>query len=268
MRRKSIILSDKNYEHENGCVTSYCSNPRFKEVRQSVNERKYSVGETDMTYRMINHWDQHNLLPESLRKNSGWRKFTLVELVWLKIIKHLREFGLPLNKIAQVKECILEWNEKNNTYDSFEYYIVESWKSTSDLYLMIANNGDAEIATLPEMKSVANMIGQHDVLLISLTTVIEEVGQKTQEKQDLFNLTDELKALLEEINSGGDKEIKLKIKAKKIAEIESTSKIAALLAGEIRKQMKDEKLYGEITIKFEEGVAQLIEKKKRKRFEK
>jgi len=267
MRDKSIILSNKS-EFTDKDIETYCSDPLFKEVRKLVNERNFNVNETDITYRMIGHWDKQDLLPESLRENYGWRKFTFVEMFWLRIIKHLREFGLSLDKIAFVKECIMKWNEETKTYDDFEYYISKSLKSTLDPYLMVAYTGYAEIATLLEMKSLANMIGQNDVLLISFATIIEELGFKTEEKDDLFNLTEKLKELLSEIYSGGDKEVKIKKNAGKITEMESTFNVNVLVAGEIRKQIKDEKLYGKMTFPFEKGVPQSIQVVKRKRFRK
>jgi len=267
MRDKSLILADKS-EFIDQYIESYCSNSQLKVIREKLNERNYNVNETDITYRMIGHWDVNNLLPVSLRENSGWRKFTFVEMVWLRIIKHLREFGLSLDKIAFVKECVMQVNEKTGTYDTFEYYIFESWRGTLDPYLIVAHTGYAEIATLSEMKSVANMIGQHDVILISLDTIIAELGFQTNEKQDIFNLTNEQRELLSEVQSSGDKEIKIKVNKGKMLEMESTSSMTALMAGEIRKQMKDQGLYGNISIPFEEGIPQLVKVTKRKRFKK
>jgi DNA-binding transcriptional MerR regulator len=266
-KKPNILLSAKN-DLTMEDIEYYFSNPDIQKIRKLVNERNFNVNDTDITYRMIGHWDQHDLLPIGLRENSGWRKFTFIEMVWLRIIQHLREFGLSLDKIVYVKECIMEFNEKTNTYDSFEYFVIQSWKSSSNPCLMVAYNGHAEIATLKDLSNMANLIGQNDMILISLSTIVEEVGFKTMEKSELFDLKDEHKELLSEIQSDSDKEIKIKVNKGKMVEMESTSNMTALMAGEIRKQIKDQGLYGNISIPFEEGIPQLVRVTKRKRFKK
>ena len=265
-RDKGIILANKS-EHIDAEIEAYCTEKVYKNFRVSVNERRFSAGETDITYRMIGHWDESNLLPEGLRENAGWRKFTLVERIWIQIIKHLREFGLSLDKIALARECIMEWNKKTDTYDMFEYYIFKSWKSTLDPYIIVIADGHADIATLPEIKSLQNMIGCRDMLLISLAAIIEELGVSVEEKRNLFNLPDDYIAILSEIQSGNDGDLKIKVKSGKIKEIETTSSIENPdLMKKIQKDVRDEGAYGTITTEMVGGVAKSMRVTKRKRF--
>jgi DNA-binding transcriptional MerR regulator len=265
-RDKGIILADKN-EYLEDNIQAYCSDPQNKKLRELVNERRYNVGETDITYRMIGHWDQYDLLPQGLRQHSGWRKFTFVEMVWLRIVKRLRDFGMPLDKIALTRECILEWNKKDNTYDSFEYYIVKTWKSTLDPYVIVIADGHADIATLPEIKSLSSMIGHRDMLLISLTSVIEEMDEQVGEKQGVFSLTEKHRELLSEIHSEDNNEVSVKVRNGRLIEMETTSTITdPKRAKEIQDRVKEDELYGNVSAQFEKGQQRSVKVTRRKRF--
>jgi DNA-binding transcriptional MerR regulator len=54
-----------------------------------------------VTYRQINHWESKGLLTAARdTDSSGWRKFSLVDVVCLAIITELRSFGRDLPSIA------------------------------------------------------------------------------------------------------------------------------------------------------------------------
>lgn len=63
--------------------------------------------------KLLYTWKERGLLP--FDKPSGWSKFSFVELVWLRLVMELREFGLELEKIVNLKDY----------YFSDEHYIRE-----------------------------------------------------------------------------------------------------------------------------------------------
>lgn len=265
-RDKAIVLADKpEYLEED--IQAYCTDPKNKKLRELVNDRKYNVGETDITYRMIGHWDEYDLLPQGLRQTNGWRKFTFIEMVWLRVVKRLRDFGLPIDKIALTKECLLEWNKKSNTYDSFEYYVVKTWKTKYDPYVIVISDGHADIATLPEIKIVGNMWGQRDMILISLTSVIEEMNEIVSEKDDVFTLSLSNRELLSDVYAEDNSEVKIKVRGGKLTEIETSSTITdPKCAKEAEDKFKTEGLYGNVTSQIENGQQKSVIVRKRKRF--
>ena len=266
-KKISMVLADKSERWEEQ-ISKYCKDTSLAAIRTELNQRNYDVGDTDITYRMINHWDQHNLLPTGLREETaGWRKFTFVEMVWVRIVKQLREFGLPINKIAFTRECIMNWNKNTKTYDEFEFYIVKAWQTSMDPYLAVASDGTADIATLPQIKAAANIQGQHPLILISISTILEQLGKEIEEKYGVITLTEELIEILSEIQLGAPKKINLKIKSGKIKEIEVISSIGYNKPiAEIKKEITGKKLNGIISTKFEGGVPQSVDIIKRKKF--
>ncbi len=52
-----------------------------------LNEKKYAIKDTDASYRSINHWSSLGLLDDVREDNNkGWRKFSIIDIVWLRIL--------------------------------------------------------------------------------------------------------------------------------------------------------------------------------------
>ncbi|MBI4778573.1 MerR family transcriptional regulator [Candidatus Desantisbacteria bacterium] len=60
---------------------------------------------TDITYRMVNDWDLRGMFDAERQTMRGWRKFSIVDVIKLSIIKKLKGAGFPLYKLKD----ILNW---------------------------------------------------------------------------------------------------------------------------------------------------------------
>lgn len=147
--------------------------------REIVNEKKYLVGDTGIDYRTISYWAENDVLPEGI-KLDGWKKFSLVELVWMRAVEKMRDFGLQLNEIAEVKYWVMQWDEKNNDYPWFEFYVVSAALTPFDPYIVVLPLGIADLATTENIEDIkigwnlSPNIGK-SMLLISLKEILKEL---------------------------------------------------------------------------------------------
>ena len=74
---------------------------------------------TGISYKTINHWDTHDLLVSRRTDGSKWRKFSFVDLVWLKIIEQFRSIGTSIALLQKVKVEIFRNINTNDFYDLF-----------------------------------------------------------------------------------------------------------------------------------------------------
>lgn len=63
--------------------------------------------DTGISLRNLHHWVSTLAINEN-REASGWRKFTFSEFVWLKMIEQLREAGLSIPVIVDLKKDLFE----------------------------------------------------------------------------------------------------------------------------------------------------------------
>ena len=103
-----------------------------------IKERRFTVKDIGVNYRWIDHWNDKGLLLGNYKEHL-WKKFNLVEYVWLKLIVKMREFNIGLETVRKVKE-ILDYN----------FTIDEFLKTNSDTFLEVISgfsSSDQIVAT-------------------------------------------------------------------------------------------------------------------------
>lgn len=69
---------------------------------------EFTLYDIDVVTRVFNHWAKMGLLPERKNRESGCTyKLNFVEYIWFKIVKELRVYGYPIEKIKLVKQQLL-----------------------------------------------------------------------------------------------------------------------------------------------------------------
>jgi hypothetical protein len=75
------------------------------DLEQRVKEKRFTVKDIGVEYRWIDHWNSKGLLIGKYEAKK-WRKFDLIEYVWLKMIIRMREFNLSLDTVMSVKNIL------------------------------------------------------------------------------------------------------------------------------------------------------------------
>lgn len=188
-----------------------------------LNRPRFTSKDTGITYRVINHWSKNDILPDGVKTGKVWHKFTLIEMVWIKVATRLREFGFSLKKISEIKKQIL-WFTQNgecNNYSFFDYYVGKAWFGDEDVYVIVLANGLADIGLSSEIEIAKREVLQtkKDMLLISLKGILDEMDFNPVEAKMLsvVNNTDQVVLNVLMKNKG---DINAKFKDGKLKEIE------------------------------------------------
>jgi hypothetical protein len=73
-----------------------------------LNYKKYKLSKREFSYRIINHWESNNIIDSQRPGDKGWRKYSIMDLVWLNVIKELQFFRVsPCSKLASVKDYLV-----------------------------------------------------------------------------------------------------------------------------------------------------------------
>jgi DNA-binding transcriptional MerR regulator len=81
---------------------------RLADLYELMNEKRLTVSETGINYRMINHWDHMNIIRFGRKGREGNRKFSFVDFIWIKVVNELRAFGVKLPVIKKIAGEIYE----------------------------------------------------------------------------------------------------------------------------------------------------------------
>lgn len=85
-------------------------------IYQKLIERRFYINEAGIPRNILFNWNKQKLLPYD-NTETGWQKFSLIEFTWLKIISQLRDFGLSLEKLKNLKTQL--FNIEIDVYKEF-----------------------------------------------------------------------------------------------------------------------------------------------------
>ena len=111
-----------------------------------LQEKRFTIKDSEASYRLMNHWTELGLVEDSIVNEEGWRRLSLVDLIWIKALMEMRRFGMPLNALKTVKDSVFKAIKKGVTRPDFEYAIAHGVlvKKTT-FFLLVFSDGGAEV---------------------------------------------------------------------------------------------------------------------------
>ena len=94
------------------------------DLLNTLREKKYTVKDTDKTFRVINYWESVGLL-NSERESNGWRKFSIIDIVYLNILSKLRKFNFSIEMLKTVKLDLEKYLGYCRPEDEYKLTILE-----------------------------------------------------------------------------------------------------------------------------------------------
>lgn len=193
----------------------------IKEFQTSLRLKQFPVGKTSISYRTVNHWEEMGLLFEDTERNEGWRKFSLVELVWLHIIKELREYGMSLEALKKVKEAIT-FPDKKHQFLLLEMYI---GALTKDSFLIVSKDGLSGLGIAEEIEMTQQLRPfPKSYITISINSMLKKAmtGKDVlvMRKTFLAPMDTDVNKILHSVMFENAKEIKMTTKDNQIHKVE------------------------------------------------
>lgn len=69
----------------------------------AVNTPRFQLREVGISSKLMGDWEKLGLLVTKFESRK-WRGFSLIEAFWVKFIVELRNYGVPINRILEIKE--------------------------------------------------------------------------------------------------------------------------------------------------------------------
>jgi len=207
-------------------LKKFVNHPKSDEMILFVSEKKFRNDNEKISYRILTHWEKLGLIDNDRPDGKGWRKFSLIDLVWMRMIIELRNFGFPNEKIKALRDQILSTNNIQSISESFLFQCYLSIAITAKLEInaFIFLDGVFELATLQEWATSVNLDMMQNHIRISINEVLSKVLPKKEfkvVKGSLIELNNAEMGLLAKIRLDNFDSISIKLKDGKIEKIES-----------------------------------------------
>ena len=154
----------------------YLARNVLKAVSKAINDKIGRLRSDNLTYRMINHWEEKGLLSTKRPGGKGWRKYSIMDLVWTYIILELRKFGYPLELIHNVKKSLENLNRdvENSEFPLLEFFVVLAITHRSPAYLIVFHDGHAEPVFQLDFHLKISKIDYLNYLVINLNSMVQK----------------------------------------------------------------------------------------------
>jgi DNA-binding transcriptional MerR regulator len=85
----------------------YNQDPLLIAMLDDLRLPKYYIGDLGVDRNTFSYWLEKGLIPFREKKSSeGWRKFSFLECIWLKVILEFRDLGIGVDKIKMIKDTL------------------------------------------------------------------------------------------------------------------------------------------------------------------
>lgn len=190
---------------------AYVTDNRYERLWDFFNTKRVRISEELISYRTINHWENEGII-SNLRSEGGWRKYSYMDVIWLMIIKELRNFGYGLNEIKTVRnELITGYNRCE--YGELEFYSALCFTRRVPCNVLIFSNKKAEVATIYEIIDTFVNRGLLNNISINLNSILIGLFPSVNlvpEFKNFLEFTNRESQILDSIRMDGVEQVEIK----------------------------------------------------------
>lgn len=191
-------------------------------IKEKFNEPIYTIGSEKISSRVLNHWCEYGVINDNRPNGKGWSKFSFSEVIWIEIIVKLRNFGLDLKRIKEVKNQLEFYNTEkiNMTCPLLDFYLTVALTSKIPIKLIVFESGEAEITRQIDI-DLANELNLliEDFILIDINKLLNKMLTKKDIKADYLkysqiNKSPLIKQIEESLSADDIQSLIIKVKEK------------------------------------------------------
>lgn len=146
--------------------------PKCRKMVDSFRSRVLSLKKEDATYRVLSHWDTLGLLECERDGEKGWRRFNLIERLWVQVIIQLRKQGLSLEKIKLSKPFFFEKISDRCWVTYAEYYCLSVFALGRPVKLIVLEDGQAEFLDYSELSGIEKWTSLRHFISLSVNELL------------------------------------------------------------------------------------------------
>lgn len=178
---------------------NYFKNLEDNKISQLLNSKERKVTFETISYRQLNSWEQQGLLNGN-REGREWRRFSIMDALWVKIIDELRTFGMSWERIKVAKESLSFESERCGVeMPLLEFYTAFAIGAKMSVQLLIFKDGISVPCSATQYKVAKEIGGIANHIQLSLNDLLQgmfpDVDMKPHQKAEMPIDVDEMELL-------------------------------------------------------------------------
>jgi hypothetical protein len=159
-----------------------------------LNTERYRLPDS-ISSRVINHWEKEGIVRDPRTKTEGWRRYSLMDIIWLRMIEQSRTFNLGIPALRQMYESAIVTAD---TLDHSRYPLLElhvaNWLGTQAPFsAIVTGKGKLYIAFDSIISAQSSMGAMPTHLCIPVHRILRSLLPKApRKKASVRNALDEV----------------------------------------------------------------------------
>lgn len=190
---------------------------KFDQIKNRILEQRFTVKDSGASHRLINHWSEMGIIDDSSRENGqGWRKLSVVDLIWVHILMELRRFGMPLENLKLAyKSTFYSPTKRKTRWPVLEVAILRCLQR-NPIYLIVFEDGWCEYLFSNDyyLNMQTGVLSEKAYLVVNLNKCVKEVFPKLNapEHEISLDLSENELSVIEKLRHGDLAELHIKLK--------------------------------------------------------
>jgi len=264
----TLVEAFTNEMFEQGFAT-YFDGKGQNRISQVLNSTERNIKLASVTYRQLNSWEDKELLTTERVEENSWRRFSIIDALWVKIIQELRAFGLSTEQIKNAKDSLTFGASKYKVaMPILEFYTAFAIGNKMPVLLLVFRDGVAVPTNYTQYRVAQQVADLENHIQINLNkllqTLFPDVDLTANYKADLLPDVDEME-LLAFLRIGNYEKVEIFYKGGKMQVVEGMERLDAnkLVMEAIR-----EHSYQKIEVVVEDGKTVALTRKVKKKIKK
>jgi DNA-binding transcriptional MerR regulator len=243
--KNDTISLYRNEAFDNGFY-QYFKQPDKNKISQVLNNKERNLKFESISYRELNSWEKAGLLTVE-REGREWRRFSIIDAIWVKLLKELREFGVSWKQLKVTKKSLeFESDRCGVQMPMLEFYTAFVIAQKIPVVLLVFKNGISIPVSFTQYKMAKETIGLDSHVQISLNDLVQglvpDVDLKPEYNADLPLDLDEME-LLAFLRMESFEKVEIFFKDGKMRTVEGMQRLdATMIVNEAIKEHKYQKI--------------------------
>jgi len=253
-RKRQIVYRGDGFDEG---FLDYVASDHVERVHQMLTEKRFTLKRSDVGTRVINHWEDEGVTEDPREDGTGWRRFSMLDLIWLHAVARLREFGMSIDKLRRGRKSLASLGagklEDSPRITYFEFYVTLAL-SRQLVFVLMFQDGEVQLATEVQYSGGATSIlgGLADHIRLSLNEILQAVFPNVDlvpERDSRISVSDEEFDVLLMLRTGSYNSVTIKYRNGEMERIEAEEEVPERRIIDILKEAD----YQDVTIKRRDG---------------
>jgi DNA-binding transcriptional MerR regulator len=168
-------------------VAGVRDSPDLDRILSGLRRKRFTLGRSETSSRVVNHWEAEGVVQDPREEGKGWRRYSILDLTWLSIVRELRSFGLSTETLRaaqrDLNSPLLTARMLATPMRPLEFYVIRAMRR-EPVYFFCFAGGDVELATEREYALTGLIDPIADHVRIALNPLIQRFLPKLNLKAD------------------------------------------------------------------------------------